>query len=152
VIDREKFYTENSNKPHNPGIIDPRNFSPCPKNPAIARCGSDPELVEGDIFRFILPLIPEAAGQATGQVIGQVAGQVTPQIIEKVLRFCEEPRKGSEIQSFLGLKHRETFQDNYLKPLLNQKLIALTIPDKLRSPAQQYMTTEKGKNWLKKNK
>jgi ATP-dependent DNA helicase RecG len=37
VIDREKFYTENSNRPHNAGIIDPSSFSPCPKNPTIAR-------------------------------------------------------------------------------------------------------------------
>lgn len=184
VIDRENFYTENSNKPHNPGIIDPTNFSPCPKNPAIARvfrevgradelgsgirklfkyckvfCGSDPELVEGDVFKFILPLISKmteqatehVTGQATGQVTGQATGQVAPQIIEQVLHFCEQPRKASEIQNLLGLKHRETFQDNYLKPLLNQQLLTLTIPDKPRSPDQQYIMTKMGKMWLKEN-
>ena len=164
VIDRESFYTENSNKSHNTGIIDPSNFSPYPKNPIIARvfreigradelgsgvrklfkyckafCGSDPELIENDIFKFILPLKTQMTGQVTGQVTKQV------------LLFCQKPRKAIEIQTLLGLKHRETFQDNYLKPLLNQKLIALTIPDKPRSSAQQYIITELGKSLLKGN-
>ncbi len=91
-------------------------------------------------------------GQATGQVTGQATGQVAPQIMEQVLRFCEQSRKASEIQNLLNLKHRETFQDNYLKPLLNQQLLTLTIPDKPRSPVQQYITTKIGKTWLKENK
>lgn len=172
VIDHEKFYTENSNKPHNHGIIDPVSFSPCPKNPALARvfreigradelgsgvrklfkyckrfCGSDPELVERDVFKFMLPLIPKVTEQVTGQATGQAVSEAT----EQVLWFCEQPRKAIEIQKFLGLKHRETFQDNYLKPLLKQQLLTLTIPDKPRSPAQQYAITRTGETWLKEN-
>jgi hypothetical protein len=56
------------------------------------------------------PNTPQVTRQVTGQVTGQVAGQV--------LRFCQTPRKASEIQKLLGLRHRESFQNNYLKPLL----------------------------------
>lgn len=81
----------------------------------------------------------------------QVTGQVTGQVTMKVLRFCEEPRKASEIQGLLQLKHRETFQNNYLRPLIQERLIAFTIPDKPQSRLQQYITTEEGKRWLQKN-
>jgi ATP-dependent DNA helicase RecG len=37
VIEKDRIYTENSNKPHGYGLIDPNNFSPYPKNPVIAR-------------------------------------------------------------------------------------------------------------------
>src|SRR5665648_454519 len=37
IIQAARVYTENSNKPHGSGIIDPDNFSPFPKNPVIAR-------------------------------------------------------------------------------------------------------------------
>jgi predicted transcriptional regulator len=49
----------------------------------------------------------------------------------------------------IGLKHWKTFQANYLKPLLQQGLLAMTIPDKPQSSKQRYITTETGKEALK---
>jgi ATP-dependent DNA helicase RecG len=37
VIEKERVFTENWNKPHINGIIDPASFTPFPKNPVIAR-------------------------------------------------------------------------------------------------------------------
>ncbi len=37
IIGKNEVYTENANKPHGHGEIDIDNFSPFPKNPAIAR-------------------------------------------------------------------------------------------------------------------
>jgi ATP-dependent DNA helicase RecG len=37
VIEKNSVYTENGNKPHGNGIIDPEDFSPYPKNPKIAK-------------------------------------------------------------------------------------------------------------------
>ncbi|MDD3308217.1 MAG: putative DNA binding domain-containing protein [Acetobacterium sp.] len=76
IIETDRVVTENSNRPHGNGIIDPENFSPFPKNPAIARLfkeigwvdelgsgvknivkynriysGADPVFMEDDIFR-----------------------------------------------------------------------------------------------------
>jgi ATP-dependent DNA helicase RecG len=91
---------------------------------------------------FRAPVGPglDATGQASGQVTGQVTGQV--------LRFCKIPRKAVEIQEFLGLRHRETFVANHLRPLLEEGLLERTIPDKPRSPKQQYRTTAEGQRVL----
>ena len=37
IIERNRVYTENSNKPHGHGLINPSNFTPFPKNPVIAK-------------------------------------------------------------------------------------------------------------------
>jgi len=87
VIERGRLFTENANKPHGHGPIDPRLFSPFPKNPVIARVfreigladelgsgvrklfkygkaygGHDPELIENDVFRLVLRLAEEGEG------------------------------------------------------------------------------------------
>ena len=79
---------------------------------------------------------------ATGQVTGQVAAQV--------MNACRAPQKASGIQSLLGIKHRETFLNNYLKPLLASGWIERTIPDKPNSRLQKYRLTAKGKAILEK--
>jgi len=84
--------------------------------------------------------------QVTEQVTVQVGGQVTGQVAEQVLRFCRTPRKASEIRELLHLKHRETFTDNYLRPLLEKGWLEPTIPSKPRSRMQRYKTTEAGLN------
>ncbi len=82
-----------------------------------------------------------AFSQATGQVTGQVAVQV--------MAACQSPLSGAQIQALIGIKHRETFLDNYLKPLLASGWIQRTIPDKPTSRLQKYRLTEKGRAWLK---
>lgn len=82
--------------------------------------------------------------QVTAQVTGQVAEQVTGQVAEQVLRFCQTPRKASEIRELLHLKHRETFTDDYLRPLLEKGWLEPTIPGEPRSRMQRYRTTEAG--------
>jgi len=52
--------------------------------------------------------------------------------------------------AFAGLKHRATFMNNYLYPLLKAQLITMTIPDKPRSPKQKYIITAKGLRQVEK--
>lgn len=54
-----------------------------------------------------------------------------------------EPRKLAEIQAIIGLKHRETFLNNYIKPLLKEGVLSLTIPDKPQSSKQRYVAVKK---------
>jgi len=54
-----------------------------------------------------------------------VTGQVIP--------FCQEAQPAKKIQERLQLKHRETFLNNYLKPLRRSGWIEPTIPEKPRS-------------------
>lgn len=78
VIEKDKMYTENANRSSGDGVITPDNMEPNPKNPIIASffrnigwsdrlepgvrnifkyySGEEPEFIEGDIFRIIVPL------------------------------------------------------------------------------------------------
>ncbi|MBU4350741.1 putative DNA binding domain-containing protein [Patescibacteria group bacterium] len=164
IIEKEKIQTENGNKPHGFGLINPERLTPFPKNPSIARvfkeigradelgsgtrnlfkycrayCGNDPQLLEEDIFRFVLPLTPQATQQVTPQ-----ATQQDEKRTKIILEFCKTPKDRGEIQKLLGLKDREYFRSEVLKPLLEQGLLHPTIPDKLTSPKQRYYSVKQG--------
>jgi ATP-dependent DNA helicase RecG len=170
IIETHRVFAENSNKPHGHGLIDPAHFSPFPKNPVIARffkeigradelgsgvrklfkyCrhytgGRDPELIEEDVFKCIVPLTPQATEQVTPQVTEQVTGQVTGQV-QKIIAFCKSPKSTFEIMELLGLKHREHFRATILKPLLKEGLLKQMIPDKPTSSKQKYYSTKGNK-------
>ena len=83
IIEQDRVITENWNKPHGHGNIDPSNFTPYPKNPMIARFfkeigwvdelgsgvrnvfkytslftpSAQPIFIEEDLFRTIIPLV-----------------------------------------------------------------------------------------------
>jgi ATP-dependent DNA helicase RecG len=126
--------------------------------------GADPELVEGDVFRMKVKVpefgektvpesrqVPDKYRTSTGQVNGQVNGQVEDWIIN-ALSACTEPKRSADIQKITGIKHRETFQRNYLDHLLEEGLIVRTIPDKPQSRMQKYIITEKGKKVLENHR
>lgn len=82
IIEENQVRTENWNKPHGSGAIDPANFSPFPKNPIIAKFfkeigwvdelgsgvrntykllklytpGAVPTFTEGDVFKIVIPI------------------------------------------------------------------------------------------------
>lgn len=62
--------------------------------------------------------------------------------LEQLLDFCKIPRSRAEMQEFCGIEGRKRFIDNYLKPLLNSKQLAMTIPDKPTSRNQKYYTVK----------
>ncbi|MCK6603547.1 MAG: putative DNA binding domain-containing protein [Ignavibacteriaceae bacterium] len=87
IIGRENVLFENASRPHGYGHIQPENFMPYPKNPRIARVfreigyaeelgsgvrnlfrylriysNAEPEIIEGDIFKVILPLMKSSSG------------------------------------------------------------------------------------------
>ena len=77
----------------------------------------------------------------TTQVATQVITQVD--ISDKITAYCKEPRKKSEIMAYCGYKNAKSFTKKYLKPLMDQGLITMTIPDKPNSQNQRYITTVK---------
>ena len=94
---------ENANRAFGSGAINPFQFSPHPKNPIIARIfreigradelgsgmrnifkyagvysnGGKPELIEGDIFKTIIPLNPKITAQDTTEVTEKVTVKLT---------------------------------------------------------------------------
>ena len=115
----------------------------------------DPRFETDDDRTYFVSYFPAHSfivSKTTGQVgtkLGPGRNQVTAQVTAQVLNFCQEPRKSSEIMELIGLKHWKTFQANYLKPLLQQGLLAMTIPEKPTSSKQRYITTEAGNEVLK---
>ena len=69
--------------------------------------------------------------------------QVSDQVV-RLLKFASEPRTRDEMQRIAGLKHRQHFNKEYLKPLLVAGWLTMTIPDKPSSPRQRYIITESG--------
>ncbi len=107
--------------------------------------GSDPKLIEEDVFRIVVSIDgglvgKSESGKATPQVTPQASDQATEQVTEQaVLSFCKEPKSTHEIMEYIGLRHREHFRSQILKPLIEKGLLGLTIPDKPNSPKQKYI-------------
>ena len=170
VIERDKMFTENGNRPRGWGMLDPAQFRPFSKNPPIAKVfrevsladelgsgmrntykytklysGGEPQFIEGDLFRTIIPLKPIATakvGPASTQDTTQDTVQDTTQDREQMLLdYCAVPRSREEIQRYIGIANREYFRQSILKPLLDSGKLKRTIPDKPSSKNQKYIKT-----------
>lgn len=67
--------------------------------------------------------------------------QVTPQVTlqDKIVAFCAEPRSKAEIANHCGFKDTKYFTAHYLKPLLENGQLQMTIPGKPNSSKQRYI-------------
>ena len=127
VIESDRIYAENWNQSNRHGRIDPNEFTPDPKNPIIARffvnigradklgsgvrnlykytkiySGGEPELIEGDVFKTIVPLSGIGAVGFTGDVSDkQVAEKLPNRLAEKLPNSVVEKLTPAEI-SFLS--------------------------------------------------
>ena len=169
IIDNEKIYTDNWNRPITHGPLSLDDFTPVPKNPLISKffmnigyadqlgsgmrnlyrysklySGKEPQLIEGDVFKTIVPL---PSTQDTPQVTPQVTPQAKPQVIPQddklaiVLESCAIPRTRDELQLLVGIADRKHFRNTILKPLLDAGKLCMTIPDKPNSRNQRYVKT-----------
>ncbi len=140
IIEKDRVLTENWNRPHDSGLIDPTNFSPYPKNPVIARffkeigrvdelgsgvrntfkyCGiytprTKPEFIEDDIFRTIIPLKAEVGKKVTSASSwDEVRGKVRRKFGEKF---------GGSSEKIVEL----IFGDKYISAAEMAKIIGVT--------------------------
>jgi len=109
IIEYGQVRTENSNKPHGFGALNPATFTPFPKNPVIGaffreihradelgsgmrkmmRYGksygdADPEMIEGNVFRIVVKVPEFGTIETKGETINQVTGEVTPEVAPEV--------------------------------------------------------------------
>ncbi|MDR1322723.1 MAG: putative DNA binding domain-containing protein [Gracilibacteraceae bacterium] len=102
IIEQERIVTENWCVPRNPGRIDPEMFTPYPKNPLLANffinigradvlgsgvrnlykytkiySGGEPELLEGDVFRSIVPLSLSDISDGNGHLSDKMSDKVS---------------------------------------------------------------------------
>jgi ATP-dependent DNA helicase RecG len=62
-----------------------------------------------------------------------------------VLELADVSRALAELMAPSGRTDRTKFRDQVLRPLLDAGLLEMTIPDKPRSPKQQYRITAAGR-------
>jgi hypothetical protein len=60
----------------------------------------------------------------------------------RLLAFSEQPRSSADYMRLLHRRDRATFRNNVLNPLLTAGHLAMTIPEKPRSPKQRYIATK----------
>lgn len=53
-----------------------------------------------------------------------------------------------EVITILHFSNRTKFRNKYIKPLISEGLLAMTVPNKPNSRLQKYYTTGKGKSLL----
>lgn len=104
---------------------------------------AQPQFVEGEIFRTVIPLKPVATEKVGPdiQVTTQVSTQVTTQvsISEKILEFYTTAKSKAEIMEFCGYKSIKNFTVRYINPLIESGQLKMTIPDKPKSQNQKYI-------------
>ena len=168
VIEEDRIYTENSNKPYVNGLITMKNTTSHPKNPNIARffrelglveelgsgftklfhyarayAGNDPVIQDLSTFRVTLQIPFFAQKQSDGAAMDANSDQVTQQVtqqVQRILDFCVEPRSALEIMRILNLHDRAYTMKHLLKPLIQRGLIQQMYPDKPNHPYQKYVT------------
>ena len=65
----------------------------------------------------------------------------------EILRNCRGDKGLVELMALTGRTDQTKFRHQVLYPLLNEGLVEMTIPDKLRSIKQKYRLTEKGRRY-----
>ncbi len=78
----------------------------------------------------------------------RVSEQVSEQVIQ-ILEFCKTERNKQEILNHLNLSPAYRNYKRHILPLLQNGLLAFTIPDKPKSRSQKYRTTGSGLAVLK---
>ena len=61
---------------------------------------------------------------------------------ETVLAYCNVPRSKKEIAEYCGYKDVKSFAARYLRPLLDEGRLKLTIPKKPTSSKQRYVAVK----------
>lgn len=104
---------------------------------AIARCH-----VEGEstfFIEFMMSQIDKILDELSVQISDDY--QQIPESVQKLLAVMEYDISytGNALMEKLGLKSREGFRRNYLRPAMEMHLIHMTIPDKPNSRNQRYI-------------
>lgn len=104
---------------------------------AIAKCHADGESTF--FIEFILSQIDKILGDISIQV--SESDEYISEAVKKLLEVMEYdiPYTSKILMEKLGLKSKEGFRRNYLRPAIDMNLICMTIPDKPNSRNQRYV-------------
>ena len=68
--------------------------------------------------------------------------------VEKLFKTLQQPSLMSELKDLYGWRNTTKFKDKFVKPLIAENLVDMTIPNKPTSPNQKYYLTNLGKELL----
>lgn len=60
-------------------------------------------------------------------------------VLKGIIKYCSEPKSLKEISEYLGIKAFKRVKTRYINPLLSDKKLVMTIPDKPTSRFQKYV-------------
>ena len=92
---------------------------------------------------FMLKAILEAVRDF--RTTDQVDDQVTDQVARLLAELGNSPRSAAELMAALGLSHRPTFRNNYIRPALFAGLVEMTRPESPTARNQKYRLTARGR-------
>ena len=104
---------------------------------AIARCHAEGESTL--FIEFILAQIDKVLDEVSAQVSAD--NEQLSEYLKRLLEVMEYdvPYTSNTLMDKLGLKSKEGFRRNYLRPAIDMNLIRMTIPDKPNSKNQRYV-------------
>ena len=101
--------------------------------------GGEPQFIEGDLFRTIIPLKPIATAKVGPGMDSDVSHQENHQVSHqenhqesipnRIIDFCSTARSKKEIAAFLGYKDIGNLTRRYIAPLVADGIIKMTEPD-----------------------
>lgn len=148
IIYKDKIETANANNPHGEGPIDPKNFAPFPKNPAIAKffiqlgrvdelgsgvlnvnrlikeyAGKDaPQFIEGQVFKMELP-VPEVESEGLNEGLNGETEGLNEGLKSLLQAIKENPGlKAKELSEKLDHRPIKTIE-RQIKTLVEKELI-----------------------------
>ena len=110
----------------------------------------EPQIKEiGMRVRFIVPLLEPISLRKETQPAGeQVSEQVSEQVLSMLQACRVRERSKQELLEVAGLANVYLNYKRHIAPLLEQNLLAMTIPDKPQSRLQKYRLTDQGRELL----
>ena len=92
---------------------------------------------------FMLKTILEAIRES--RTTDQVSDQVSDQVARLLAGLRAGPKTATELMADLGLSHRPTFRNNYIRPALSAGLVEMTRPESPTAKNQRYRLTTRGR-------
>ena len=115
--------------------------------------GKEPIFEEGDIFKATVPLVKVlnemlvkdinkmTVKELNASIIGNKAQDKTQDKVSmKIIEFCKQEKNIFEIMNYIGYKNRTRFRRDYIKPLVENGKLKMTIPNKPTSKNQKYIS------------
>ena len=81
-------------------------------------------------------------------VIDQAGDQVSDQVAKLVAALRDGPKTTVQLMAKLGLSHRPTFRNNYIRPAISAGLVEMTRPESPSARNRKYRLTARGRGGL----